>query len=124
MSTEGYVEKWQILAGEDLTGGLFKFVTASGKFAQSGATTYPDLPLGVLRSNGKTGESVALATEGISKVFFGAAVNTLGWPVICANSGFAVPTSMVSVQSQGTIYAGRALAIAASGDLAPILLTP
>lgn len=126
MATEGDYDTWQVLAGEDLTAGIHKAVTAAGKYAQTGAATYPELPIGIAKSKAASGESVRVAVDGAVKAFMGLAVSTLGWPLIAANSGWLVPTSFASVgSSQGAVVA-RFLgpSAAASGDLATILLTP
>jgi hypothetical protein len=126
MATEGDYDAWQVLAGEDLSGALHKCVTATGKIAQAGAATYPELPLGVAKSKAASGESVRVATEGIVKAFVGLAVTTIGWPLGVANSGWLVPTSFASVGSSQGIVTARFLgpSAAASGDLATIFLTP
>lgn len=113
MSIEGDFCSWQTLAGEDLSanGALHKAVSGDGKIAQSIVQF-----LGVLKSKAASGEMARVAIDGVVKVVAGAAVSTIGNPVTVTTSGFIVAgTSTIP-------YIGRALAIAASGDLFPIAL--
>lgn len=127
MALDGQNSKWQIVATEDLlTGAMHKAVVVGGTLAQAGSSTYPMPPFGILKSQGKSGEQVAVAVEGFVKAFVGGAVNTLGWPLVAANSGFLVAGSYASAGSSQYPVVGRLVGpgAAASGDLATIFLTP
>jgi hypothetical protein len=67
--------------------------------------------IGVLKSNGLSGNNVAVCYQGITKVAVGAAVGSAGAPLTVTTSGwFTGATS-------GQFAVGRSLAAAVSGDL-------
>lgn len=67
--------------------------------------------IGVLKSNGLSGNNVAVCYQGITKVAVGAAVGSAGAPLTVTTSGwFAGATS-------GMYVVGRSLASASSGDV-------
>lgn len=67
--------------------------------------------IGVLKSNGLSGNNVAVCYQGITKVAVAAAVGSAGAPLTVTTSGwFTAATS-------GQYTVGRALTTAASGDL-------
>ena len=107
MTTDSDFEMTTVSAGADLTGAdkLFKAVAVGGTIAATNAAA-----LGLLRSKGKSGESVSVAYAGEMKAYAGAAI-TAGDRVSITTSGFTI----VAVDSRSTV--GRALETAASGDL-------
>lgn len=117
MTIELSVKRINLVANQDLSssdltnvGVLHKAVTVNGTIAPTAA-----LAAGFLKSKGKSGESVAVAIEGVVKVWAGAAISTVGYPVTITTSGFVI----ASVNCGYTI--GKAFATANSGDLVPIL---
>lgn len=109
MTTHIKEEKLQVVAGADLTAdsamhhaiGLISG-TITGVARES---------IGVLKSNGLSGNNVAACYWGVTKVAAGAAVGSAGAPLTVTTSGwFTGATS-------GMYTIGRSLATAASGDL-------
>lgn len=109
MSTHIKEEKYQIVAGADLTADAamhHAISLISGTITATARET-----IGVLKSNGLSGAHVAVCYWGITKVAVGAAVGSAGAPLTVTTSGwFTGATS-------GQFSVGRALAAAASGDL-------
>jgi hypothetical protein len=102
-------EKYQVPAQADLTAAsaLHKAISLI-----SGTITPTALAaIGVLKSNGLSGNNVSVCYWGITKVSAGAAVSTAGYPLTVTTSGwFTAATS-------GQFVVGRSLATATSGDL-------
>lgn len=72
--------------------------------------------IGVLKSNGLSGNNVAVCYQGITKLAIGAAVGSAGAPLTVTTSGwFAGATS-------GQFTVGRSLASGSSGDLIPAMV--
>lgn len=67
--------------------------------------------IGVLKSNGLSGNNVAVCYQGITKVAAGGAVNTAGYPITVTTSGWFVAAT------SGQFAVGRSLSTAVSGDL-------
>lgn len=108
MSTDLKYSALPVVAGADLdtADSRFKAVTLNGTIAAN-----PNLAAGILRHGGKTGETLSVIYEGITKVLAGAAVSTVGFPVTITASGFVIAAS------SGGVSIGRALATCASGEL-------
>lgn len=109
MTTELKYSALQVVAGADLdtAASRFKAVTIGGTIAAS--VTYQ--AAGILRHGGKTGESLSVVYEGITKVMAGAAITSGGMQLKITTSGFII--AAVS----GDLSIGRSLAFCASGDL-------
>lgn len=108
MTTDIKYSAIQIAAGADLDtpASRFKAVSIAGTIAAT-----PNVAAGVLRHGGKTGETLSVIYEGVTKVLAGAAITSGGLPITVTTSGFFI--SAVS----GGISIGRALSFCASGDL-------
>lgn len=109
MSTDLDIKLIQVTAGADLDGdgSKFKAVTLSGTIAAT-----PLLAAGILRHGAKNGEQLSVAYQGVFKALFGAAVNTVGYPLTVTTSGWIIAAS------SGGATVGRSRATVASGDLA------
>lgn len=104
-----FQQVWNVTATEDLTGAgnMFKAVSIAGTIAAG-----PTFAIGILRSKGVSGQQVSAVVKGVTKVMVGTAVSTLGHPLkIAATSGW------LAAAASGDVHVGRALALAASGDL-------
>lgn len=108
MTTDLSFESMPVTATEDLSAAAqrFKGVTLNGTIAANNLRA-----AGILRSGGKTGETVSVIYEGITKVVVGAAVNTVGYPLKLTTSGFVIAAA------SGDLTFGRSVTTAASGDL-------
>lgn len=109
MTTHIREESLQIEAGADLTAASAMHHAIS--LISGTITPTARESIGVLKSNGLSGNHVAVCYEGITKVAVGAAVGSAGAPLTVTTSGwFAAATS-------GQYTVGRALTSAVSGDL-------
>ncbi len=99
----------QVISAEDLTSAdkKYKILDIAGTIA--GAT--PRSAAGPLVTSVKSGGHATAVIEGITKVWAGGAVNSIGWPWTCAASGWT------AVVASGGYSCGRYLATCASGDL-------
>jgi len=109
MTTDIKFSALQITAGADLDtpASRFKAVTIGGTIAAS--VTYQ--AAGILRHGGKTGETLSVIYEGITKVLAGAAITSGGLQLKITTSGYLI--AAVS----GDLSIGRSLSFCASGDL-------
>jgi hypothetical protein len=109
MTTDNKFSEIAIVAGADLDtpASRFKAVTIGGTIAAS--VTYTSL--GILRHGGKTGETLGVIYEGITKVLAGAAITSGGMQLKITTSGYII--AAVS----GDLTIGRSLGFCASGDL-------
>lgn len=109
MSTDIHNHALQVTAGADLSADAVKFkaVTLGGTIAAT-----PLQAAGILRHGGRSGEQVTVYTAGVFKALFGAAVNTVGYPLTVTTSGFIIAAS------SGGQTIGRSRALVASGDIA------
>lgn len=98
-----------VVAGADLDtpASRFKAVTVGGTIAAS--VTFSSA--GILRHGGKTGETLSVIYEGITKVLAGAAITSAGLQLKITTSGYLI--AAVS----GDLAIGRSLGFCASGDL-------
>lgn len=113
MSTEQKTELMTVVAAQDLTvaDALYHAISLGGTIVGSTSRV-----AGVLRTKGQSGERVSVVYQGITKVMAGGAVSTLGYPLTVTASGWFIAAS------SGGAQVGRALAVAASGDLIPALV--
>lgn len=98
-------------ATEDLStaGAKYKVITLNGTIAQS-----PVRAFGILKYGASSGGNASIVYEGLTKGYVGGAVSTVGWPLTVAASGW------LTAAASGNQIVGRALAVAASGDIAPL----
>lgn len=114
MTTHIKEEKFQVPALADLTAAS-ALHHAIGLISGT-ITALPREAIGVLKSNGLSGNNVAVCYQGITKVAVGAAVGSAGAPLTVTTSGwFAGATS-------GMYTVGRSLASAVSGDIMPAIV--
>jgi len=85
-----------------INGTLVAAATAAGANGQA---------LGVLLSSARSGDTVSALAIGVTKIQAGAAVSTLGYPVMVGSNGFFFAAN------SGFSHVGRALETANSGDL-------
>jgi hypothetical protein len=85
-----------------INGALVAAATAAGASGQA---------IGILQSSARSGDLATYVYEGITKVVAGAAVSTLGFPVMVGSNGY------IFAANSGFSHVGRALEVAASGDL-------
>lgn len=114
MTIESEFQVWNVTASEDLSGAgnLHKALSIAGTVAAG-----PTFAIGVLRSKNVSGGQVSAVVKGITKVMMGTAVGTLGHPLkIAATSGW------FAAAASGDVHVGRALTLAASGDLIPAMV--
>lgn len=102
-----------ISAAADLSaaGAKYKAVTIGGTIAASPATA-----IGILKYGASSGGNASAVYEGLSKAYVGVAVSTLGWPLTVTTSGW------LTTATSGNQTVGRALALAASGDIVPVAI--
>lgn len=112
MTIEQRVQYLNILAGEDMTvaGKLHKAVTMNGTIAANARDV-----VGFAKSKAPIGTGLRIADTGVVKVFAGAAVSTVGFPVTVTTSGFVIASPV------GSASIGKSFTTANSGDLFPIL---
>lgn len=109
MTTHIKEEKLQVTAAADLTADSAMHHAIS--LISGTITPTARESIGVLKSNGLSGNNVAVCYWGVTKVAAGAAVGSAGAPLTVTTSGwFTGATS-------GMYTVGRSLATAASGDL-------
>lgn len=108
MATDLKFSEMPVVAGADLDtpASRFKAVTIGGTIAAS--VTYT--AAGILRNGGKTGETLGVIYEGITKVLAGAAIASGGMQLKITTSGFII--AAVS----GDLSIGRSLGFCSSGD--------
>jgi hypothetical protein len=108
MTTTQVQELYNVTAGQDLTPDscLFHAVSLAGLIVANTSRV-----AGVLVTKGLSGEQVSYVRTGVTKVMAGAAVTTLGYPLVITTSGWFIAAS------SGGAMVGRALTAAASGDL-------
>lgn len=108
MSTHSFTRTLPVTATEDLSAqaARFKIVSFGGTIAPG-----PSRAAGVLITSTRSGEVAALQVDGVVKVVAGGAVNTIGYPLTVATSGY------MTAAASGAIAYGRALETCASGDL-------
>jgi hypothetical protein len=113
MTTHAYTRTLPVTAAEDLSSqaARFKVLSFGGVIAPGTSRA-----AGINITSTRSGEVAAVQVEGVVKVVAGGAVNTLGYPLTVANSGF-----MVAASSGGLAF-GRALETCASGDLVQALV--
>lgn len=109
MTTDLKYSALPIVAGADLDtpASRFKAVTIGGTIAAS--VDYA--AAGILRHGGKTGETLSVIYEGITKVLAGAAITSGGLQLKITTSGFII--AAVS----GDLSIGRSLSFCSSGEL-------
>lgn len=109
MTTHIKEELYQLAAGADLTAASAMHHAIS--LISGTITPTARESIGVLKSNGLSGNHVAVCYQGITKVAAGAAVGSAGAPLTVTTSGwFTGATS-------GMYVVGRSLASGSSGDL-------
>ena len=109
MATHIKEEKYQVVAGADLTADSAMHHAISLISGTITATARESI--GVLKSLGASGNHIAVCYQGITKLAVGAAVGSAGAPLTVTTSGW------FSAATSGQYTIGRALAAAASGDL-------
>lgn len=105
MTTHINQQGYQVRATEALA--KFRAMTLAGTIAQA----VDKRAAGICVTDGASGYNATAIYDGITKAFIGGAVNTLGYPLKIANSGWLVAAS------SGDVYCARALNTGASGDL-------
>lgn len=111
MTIEQRVQYLNIVASEDFTvaGKLHKAVALNGTIANNARDV-----CGFVKSKTPSGAGLRVGDGGVIKVFAGAAVSTVGYPVTVTTSGFVIAAPV------GSATIGKAFAVANSGDLFPI----
>jgi hypothetical protein len=110
MTTEQKMNLMTVTAAQDLTvaDAMYHAVTLAGTIAANTSRVG-----GVLRYKATSGQQASVIYQGVAKVMAGGAVSTLGYPLTVTASGWFIAAS------SGGAAVGRALAVAASGDLIP-----
>jgi hypothetical protein len=114
MSTSNNVELYTVQATADLSAqaSRFRAITIAGTLvAANPVAGASGQAIGVLWSSTRSGDQATYAYQGIAKCVAGAAVSTLGYPVMTGSSGYFFAAN------SGFAHIGRALETAASGDL-------
>lgn len=113
MTTHNSQKAYTVAATEDLSAQATRFraITLAGGIVPANAAAGTSARVaGILISSARSGEQATYVYEGIVKVQAGAAVNTLGFPIMVGSSGF------LFAANSGFAHIGRALETAASGD--------
>ncbi len=106
-----------VTAAEDLSttgvaGARFKAITLAGTVVPTATAAGASArAIGINITSARSGDQATAVVAGITKVMAGAAVSTLGFPIMVGSLGF------MFAASSGFSHVGRALEIAASGDL-------
>ncbi len=114
MTIHNRTEAYTVTAAEDLSAAssLYKGITLAGTLMPANAAAGASSRVaGINVTQAKSGEQASYVYEGIVKVYAGAAVSTLGYPLAVGSSGF------VFAAASGNWHCGRAVTTAASGDL-------
>jgi hypothetical protein len=114
MSVHNKMSLYNVRATEDLSSQAVRFraiTVAGGLVPASLAAGASGRAIGILQSGGRSGEDVTYAYEGIVKCVAGAAISTVGFPIMVGSSGF------IFAAASGFAHIGRALSVAATGDL-------
>lgn len=114
MTTTNRQELFTVTAAEDLSAqaSRYRAITLGGTLVgASAAAGTSQRVAGVLISSARSGEAASYVYQGITKVIAGAAVSTLGYPLMVGSSGF------VFAANSGFGHIGRALETGNSGDL-------
>lgn len=114
MTVSNESRSYNVLATSDLSAQATRFraitlngvvvptATAAGASAQAA---------GILTSSSRSGELATYVYDGLTKMVAGAAISTLGFPIMVGSLGF------IFAASSGASHIGRTLEVAASGDL-------
>lgn len=103
-----------VVAAEDLSAqaSRFKAITLAGTIVPAATTAGASArAAGILVTSARSGENATYVVNGVVKVYAGVAISTLGYPIRVGSSGF------VFAASSGDGHIGRAIDLAASGDL-------
>lgn len=107
-------ETYTVTAAEDLSAQAtrYKAITLAGTVVPAATAVGASARVaGINITSARSGEQATYVYTGITKVVAGAAVSTLGYPIMAGSSGF-----MFAVVS-GNNHVGRALTVANSGDI-------
>lgn len=112
MTTEEKFDLTTVQAAAVITNDmLFKGLTFGGTIAAG-----PLQCAGIVRSTAGIGQGVSVVYDGITKLKFGAAINTLGYPITITTSGWG------AAATSGSPSIGRAMATCSSGDVAKVMV--
>lgn len=113
MTTTNENTSYNVLAAADLSAqaSRYRAISLNGVLLPGLAAGATGQVAGILTSSSRSGELATYVRQGITKVVAGAAVTTLGYPVMTGSGGY------MFAAASGGIYCGRALEVAASGDL-------
>jgi hypothetical protein len=103
-----------VTAAEDLSAASarFKAITLAGLIVPTATAAGASArALGINITSARSGEQATAVVNGIVKVVAGAAVSTLGYPIMVGSLGF------MFAANSGFSHVGRAIETAASGDL-------
>ena len=114
MTTSNETSQYTVAATEDLSAqaSRFKAITLAGGIVPAATAAGASArAAGILISSARSGDQATYVYRGIVKAVAGAAVSTLGYPVMVGSNGF------LFAANSGFSHVGRALETAASGDL-------
>lgn len=114
MTTHNEQCVFTVQAAEDLSAqsARFKAITLAGTLMPANpAAGTSQRVAGVNITSARSGENATYVYQGITKAVAGAAISTLGYPIMVGSSGF------MFAAASGSIHVGRAIETAASGDL-------
>lgn len=119
MTTTNENRSYSVAATADLSAQATRYraITFAGALvAANPAAGVSDRAAGILTSSTRSGDVATAVYEGITKAVAGAAVNTLGFPVMVGSSGY------IFAAASGFSHIGRALETANSGDMFKVLV--
>lgn len=114
MTTHNEQLGYTVQAAEDLSGqsARFKAITLAGTLMPANpAAGTSQRVAGINITSARSGEYATYIYQGIVKAVAGAAVSTLGYPLMVGSSGF------IFAAASGGAHIGRAISTAASGDI-------
>jgi hypothetical protein len=114
MTTSNHQELYTVAATEDLSAQATRFraITLAGGIVPTATANGASARVaGILITSARSGDQATYVYEGIVKCVAGAAVSTLGYPLMVGSLGY------VFAANSGFSHIGRALETAASGDL-------
>jgi hypothetical protein len=119
MTTTNEQKIYSVTAIEDLSAQATRYraITLAGALmaanAAAGASTRV---AGILVTSTRSGEQASYVYDGITKAVAGAAIATLGYPIMPGSSGY------VFAAASGAVHCGRALELANSGDMVQVMV--
>jgi hypothetical protein len=118
MTTTNESRLLAVVAASDLSAQATRYraITLAGALVGAVAAGAADRAIGILITSTRSGENASAVYDGLTKAMAGAAVSTLGYPVMVGSQGY------IFAATSGGPHIGRAIETANSGDLFKVLV--